>query len=83
MAAIDSKTLSNVTDFALAREAQIRRARPMQSRLLRSLVVGMDPYTRARFTRAKAEAVINGTPTEGLVHNMLRHQVGQAAKAAI
>lgn len=83
MATTDSKTPSNVIDFAQARAERARRARPMQSRLLKSVAAGLDPHTRAGFTRAIAEAVINGTSTQDLLRSIRRDQVRQAAKAAL
>jgi hypothetical protein len=83
MANINSKTPSNVVDIAKAREARIRHARPLQGRLLRSVAATMDPHTRAGFTRAVAEAVLNGTPTNELLRSIRRDQVRQAARAAL
>lgn len=83
MAKTDSRTPSNVIDFAKAREARIRRARPLQGRLLKSVAASMDPQTRRGFTMAVAEAVLNGTPTNELLRSIRRDQVRQAAKAAL
>ena len=83
MATIDSKTQSNVIDFAKAREARIRRARPLQGHLLRAVAASMDPHTRAGFNRAIAEGVINGTPTADILRSIRRDLVRQAAKAAL
>ncbi len=83
MATANFKTAGNVVDIAQAREARIRRARPLQGRLLKSVAAGMDAQTRAGFTRAVAEAVINGTTTDDLMRSIRRDQVRQAAKAAL
>lgn len=83
MAKTNSKTASNVVDFAKAREARIRHARPLQGRLLKSVASTMDPATRRGFTRAVAEAVLNGTSTNELLRSIRRDQVRQAAKAAL
>jgi hypothetical protein len=83
MAKINSKTPSNVIDLAKAREARIRHARPLQGRLLKAVATTMDPATRRGFTRAVAEAVLNGTPTADLPRSIRRDQVRQAAKAAL
>lgn len=83
MAKHDLKPLSNVIDLAKAREARIRHARPLQGRLLKSVAATMDPATRRGFTRAVAEAVLNGTPTNELLRSIRRDQVRQAARAAL
>lgn len=83
MAKHDLKPLSNVIDFAKAREARIRHARPLQGRLLKSVAATMDPATRRGFTQAVAEAVLNGTPTNELLRSIRRDQVRQAARAAL
>ena len=83
MATIDFTTQSNVINFDKARAARIRRARPLQGRLLMAVGAGMDPHTRAGFTRAIAEGVINGTPTADILRGIRRDLVRQAAKAAL
>lgn len=83
MAKTNSKTTSNVVDLAQVRAAHIRRARPLQGRLLKAVAAGMDPQTRAGFTRTVAEAIINGTTTQDLLRSITRDQVRQAAKAAL
>lgn len=82
MATIDFKTQTNVIDFDKARAARIRRARPLQGRLLRAVGASMDPYTRAGFTRAIAEGVINGTPTAEILRSIQRDVLRQAANDA-
>lgn len=83
MAIIDFRTPSNVIDTAQASEARIRRAHPTRSHLPKGVAAGMDWYTRTRFAKANAAAVINFTPTEDLSRSMLCDRFIQAAKAAI